>query len=66
MNGDLALLRSAIVEAGSRALAFRRDGLTIENKPGGSPVTNADLAIDAFLRETFMAARQPASSSPPP
>jgi myo-inositol-1(or 4)-monophosphatase len=54
---DLALLRDAALESGRIALAHRRRGLKIRSKAGGSPVTNADLAVDAFLTEQLRAAR---------
>ena len=54
---DLALLKSAALAAGR--LAMRYFGQDHENwtKAGGSPVTEADLAVDSMLRETLMAAR---------
>lgn len=54
---DLALLKSAALEAGR--LAMRYFGQATENwtKAGGSPVTEADIAVDTMLRETLMAAR---------
>lgn len=57
MSPDLALLADAAKEAGELALAYRKRGLRIEAKPGGSPVTDADLAVDAFLKERLLAAR---------
>lgn len=54
---DLALLKSAALEAGR--LAMRYFGQAHENwtKAGGSPVTEADIAVDTMLRESLMAAR---------
>lgn len=57
MIEDLDLLREAAVEAGALALEYRRRGLDIESKPGGSPVTDADLAVDALLQERLLGAR---------
>jgi len=57
MSADLDLLKDVVREAGQRALAMRRQGLNIQQKPGGSPVTDADLAIDTFLKEQLLAAR---------
>jgi myo-inositol-1(or 4)-monophosphatase len=54
---DLALLREAAVEGGRLALAHRKRGLRIRSKPGGSPVTDADLAVDAFLTRRLREAR---------
>ncbi|WP_269717067.1 3'(2'),5'-bisphosphate nucleotidase CysQ [Caulobacter sp. NIBR2454] len=54
---DLALIRTAALEAGKLALEMRAAGLKIWNKEGGSPVTDADLAVDTLLRERLLAAR---------
>ena len=54
---DLALLRDAAEEAGRIALKRRDRGLKIRSKPGGSPVTDADMAVDAFLTQHLRAAR---------
>ena len=57
MSVDLDLIAQAAREAGDIAVARRRLGLKIDNKPGGSPVTNGDLAVDAFLTERLRGAR---------
>lgn len=57
MTDDLALLRDAAQEAGRLALKLRREGLEIWSKPGGSPVTNADMAVDALLTKRLREAR---------
>ena len=54
---DLDLILQAAKEAGELALAAREDGLRIWSKEGGSPVTDADLAVDALLKERLGAAR---------
>lgn len=54
---DLALLRDAAVEGGRIATTRRDRGLKVRSKPGGSPVTDADLAVNAFLTERLRAAR---------
>ena len=50
----LELLAAAAREAGEVALAYFRPGertsAAVKSKPGGSPVTEADLAADAFLK----------------
>ena len=51
LAADLELIRQAAIDAGALALAEREAGLTIEAKPGGSPVTSGDLKVDAMLRE---------------
>ena len=54
---DLALIRDAAREAGEIAMRhFRRDP-QVWMKNGSSPVSAADLAVDAFLRATLLAAR---------
>lgn len=54
---DLELLRSAAEEAGALALEYRRKGFNVFSKPGGSPVTDADLAVDKLLKERLTGAR---------
>ena len=43
---DLDLIIAAAREAGELALGARENGLKIWSKSGGSPVTDADLAVD--------------------
>jgi myo-inositol-1(or 4)-monophosphatase len=57
MKDDLDLLRRAAQEAGRLALALQERGLQVRRKEGGSPVTDADLAVDALLTERLRAAR---------
>lgn len=57
MTADLDLILDAAREAGALALAARAKGVTIWSKDGGSPVTDADLAVDALLKERLRAAR---------
>lgn len=54
---DLDLILAAAQEAGELALSAREGGLKIWSKDGGSPVTDADLAVDALLKTQLMAAR---------
>jgi myo-inositol-1(or 4)-monophosphatase len=54
---DLELIVDAAREAGAMALDAKAKGLTTTYKPGDSPVTNADLAVDAFLKERLISAR---------
>jgi myo-inositol-1(or 4)-monophosphatase len=55
---DLELIETAAKEAGELALDYRRSGkVKVWGKPGGSPVTNADLAVDAQLKQQLLAAR---------
>ncbi|MEQ7156326.1 3'(2'),5'-bisphosphate nucleotidase CysQ [Brevundimonas aurifodinae] len=57
LNDDLALIREAALEAGTLAQAERAKGLKITSKVGGSPVTSADLAVDALLKDRLLTAR---------
>lgn len=55
---DLDLLMSAAQRAGDIALDFVKRGFDVEEKPDGAgPVTEADLAVDRFLKETLLSAR---------
>ena len=49
-GSDLDLIRSAALEAGRLALESRAEGLKVWSKPGGSPVTDADIAVDTLLK----------------
>ena len=54
---DLALLKSAAPEAGRLAMRYFGQANKNWTKAGGSPVTEADIAVDTMLRETLLAAR---------
>lgn len=54
---DLDLIREAAIAAGALAVAEREAGLKIWSKSGGSPVTSADLAVDALLKDRLLGAR---------
>jgi myo-inositol-1(or 4)-monophosphatase len=56
-KADLALLKGAAQEAAELGRQAFADGVKTWAKPGGSPVTAADLAIDALLKERLTAAR---------
>lgn len=57
LGPDLDLIRAAAVEAGALALAERAKGVSVRSKPGGSPVTSADYAVDAMLKDALLSAR---------
>jgi myo-inositol-1(or 4)-monophosphatase len=58
MTDDLALIEDAAREAGELASRLRREGLQVEYKSAdATPITNADLAADAFLKERLLGAR---------
>ena len=54
---DLPLLIEAAREAGALALKRRTPQLNIERKADGSPVTSADLEVDALLTRVLRGAR---------
>jgi myo-inositol-1(or 4)-monophosphatase len=54
---DLALIRGAARQAGAIALSFFNQKPEVWMKGGTSPVSEADYAVDRFLRETLVAAR---------
>jgi myo-inositol-1(or 4)-monophosphatase len=54
---DLALILEAAHAAGELAATLRAQGLDVDFKDGASPVTNADLAADALLKDTLRRAR---------
>lgn len=54
---DLALIEDAVREAGKIARSYFGGSYKKWDKGKGDPVTEADLAIDKYLRETLLAAR---------
>jgi myo-inositol-1(or 4)-monophosphatase len=56
-DGDLELLEHAVREAGIIARKFFGGDYKRWNKAQGSPVTEADIAIDTFLKTRLRAAR---------
>ncbi|HWC64168.1 MAG TPA: 3'(2'),5'-bisphosphate nucleotidase CysQ [Rhizomicrobium sp.] len=56
-SDDLRLLESAVHAAGSIARNYYGGDVRRWSKAGGSPVTEADLAVDKFLKQTLCAAR---------
>lgn len=54
---DLKLLVDAAQQAGRIALRYFNSDNEVWMKSGASPVSEADYAVDAFLRETLLAAR---------
>jgi|WetSurMetagenome_2_1015567.scaffolds.fasta_scaffold105506_2 myo-inositol-1(or 4)-monophosphatase len=57
-SSDLDLIRTAAGEAGAMALRMLTEGrVKTSYKDGGSPVTNADLALDRELRTRLLEAR---------
>jgi myo-inositol-1(or 4)-monophosphatase len=56
-EADLELLNGAAREAGALAMSFFRNSPSAWSKEGGSPVTEADMAVDAFLRARLLGER---------
>jgi myo-inositol-1(or 4)-monophosphatase len=54
---DLELILSAARAAGELALKIRARGLELTTKSDGTPVTNADLEVDALLKSLLIGAR---------
>lgn len=54
---ELALLKDAAAEAGRIALHYFKKDPEIWYKDGNSPVTEADFAVDHYLRKTLLGAR---------
>lgn len=54
---DLELITTTAREAGLLATRLREVGLETAYKAGDSPVTNADLATDALIKDRLMTAR---------
>ncbi len=49
-------VRPIVEQAGHLALQLRAEGLQIIDKPDGTPVTNADVAVSEFLTRELLAA----------
>jgi myo-inositol-1(or 4)-monophosphatase len=56
-TADAELLFETVREAGELALGFVEKGFQEWRKADGTPVTEADLAVDAFLKEKLHGAR---------
>ena len=56
-QADLRLLREAARDAGQIALSYFRKDPEVWMKAGNSPVSEADYAVDRYLREVLTAAR---------
>lgn len=57
LDQELELLIASAQRAGEIAMTFFRRDPDVWTKAGDSPVSEADIAVDAFLRETLLAAR---------
>lgn len=54
---DLAILLAAARKAGEIALRYYRSDNKVWSKAGDSPVSEADIEVDAFLRQELLVAR---------
>jgi len=54
---DLPLLIDAAYASAKIALKYWKTDQRVDTKDGGSPVSEADYAVDTYLRETLLAAR---------
>lgn len=52
---ELAIIRQALLLASDRLHRIMYEGLTIQIKPDGSPVTNADLEVNRIVQEALFA-----------
>ena len=57
LSDDLALVVEAAAEGAAIAMRHWRHDPEVWHKDGGSPVSEADLAVDRHLRETLLGAR---------
>jgi myo-inositol-1(or 4)-monophosphatase len=57
VSSDLSLLIDATLEAGALAVRRLAEGVKVWGKAGGSPVTDADIAVDRLLFDRLTAAR---------
>jgi myo-inositol-1(or 4)-monophosphatase len=57
LDADYELLKKAVRDAGALALSFFRQEVTVNKKLDGSEVSEADLAVDARLRQELEGAR---------
>ncbi len=56
-DADIKLLLETVKQAGTIALSFHKKSPRNWSKPDGSHVTEADIAVDDYLRNTITAAR---------
>jgi len=57
LSDDLALIREAAAQAGRIAMRFFRRDPEVWFKAGASPVSEADMAVDAFLKRVLIGER---------
>lgn len=52
---ELLIIRQALVRASDRLHRIQYEGLAVQIKPDGSPVTNADLEVNRIVQEALFA-----------
>jgi myo-inositol-1(or 4)-monophosphatase len=57
LEGEIALLSDAAARAGEIAMRYYRRDPGVWMKVGDSPVSEADIAVDTFLKESLLRAR---------
>jgi myo-inositol-1(or 4)-monophosphatase len=57
LNAECAVIEEAVKAAGNQALAQFRDGIKGWRKPDGTPVSDADLAVNRLLADRLLTAR---------
>ncbi|HEY6353302.1 MAG TPA: 3'(2'),5'-bisphosphate nucleotidase CysQ [Burkholderiaceae bacterium] len=57
LDADITLLNAAVREAGALALRYFRTALAVWQKAGGTPVSEADIAVDRHLRQRLCGER---------
>ena len=57
LGGDLDLLKQVVLEAGKIAMRYFRSDNQVWNKQGNSPVSEADIEVDRFLKRELIRAR---------
>ena len=55
-SSELAIIHSALTKASARLQRIRYEGLKVEIKSDGSPVTNADLEVNQILQQALLTA----------
>jgi myo-inositol-1(or 4)-monophosphatase len=58
IDEDYELLKTAVREAGALALSYFKQEVQVQQKPDGSEVSEADLAVDAALKLALMTRRK--------
>ena len=52
---ELSIIRQALLRASDRLHRIQYEGLAVQIKPDGSPVTNGDLEVNRIVQEALFA-----------